>query len=997
MPSRRFLLAIFGFTFLYLHPLWVKSQPGATVTLDKPKKFENRTLASEKSGDSKMNAAKKFNQNLNTRYNFYFNANNKLNDIISSAKRSFREDYGSLLPFYNYELEYTAAQKQELDSIIYKCNNGILLHDLRNDWVDDLYLLMGKAYFLNKQFDSAFITFQYINYAFQPRSKDEIGYEKSIGSNINNSGNVYTISTKEKKNLVSKTMGHRPVRNDALIWMIRTFIENGNYGEAWSMVETLKRDVNFPKRLLSDLEEMQGYLYYKNRQFDSAAHHLIRALDNSGSSQERARREYLIAQLYESTGKKEDANTWFDNSIDHTVDPILEAYARINKIRLAYGDNEEELIRKNISELMSMAKKDKYEDYHHIIYYAAARMELQRNSPDAAIEDLKKSTQNNLADMPFRNKTFILLGDLAFQQKKYELAFNSYDSLELSDPGIENPESIEERKQLLGQIVEAYEIVRVEDSLLKIAALPEQERNAYVKNLSKKLRKEKGLKEEVELQPGSSPPGPFAANTVTDIFSANDERGDWYFHNTSLKARGFNQFRNDWAGRPNVDNWRRLSSINAQLTASGVKHDSHQSEQPLPEKIRKSNPTDISFEGLMSNVPLTPPAMKIANDSIENSLFALGEVFKDKLEDYHKAIENYELLLNRYPKTLYQEEVLFSLYYCYNKLGNPEKADFYKGYLARNFSHSKYHRYITNPKTATEEKNKFRTMATKKYEDIYNLFIEGKFDEALLEKRKADSVYGENFWSPQLLYIESMYYIKQRQDSVAIETLNKIVSLYPNSALTAKAANMANVVSRRQEIESYLTSLEIERAKEDSIIVYADEPLLPKEREKIVYEVKPKSGQLVNKQETITAKADSIKVKAPNLETRKAGFSFNPLDPQMVGLLLNKVDVVYANEARNALNRYNREKFYNQPIQMSIESIDDSNKLVLMSIFADAVAAADYMEKTRSIAASEIFPWLPAEKYSFIIISPENLEILKYSKDTDAYRKFLKESFSGKF
>ena len=158
-----FLLAVPGLTEAF-------AQPGTSIDLPKPKKFENRTLASEKSTTTKMNFLKKFNQNLNTKYNFNFNAQNELNEVVLGAKQSFKDDFTQLLPFYNYSLDQTAAQKKELDSVILKCNNGILLHDLRNNWVDDLYLMMGKAYFYQKNFDSALITFQYINYAFQPRN-----------------------------------------------------------------------------------------------------------------------------------------------------------------------------------------------------------------------------------------------------------------------------------------------------------------------------------------------------------------------------------------------------------------------------------------------------------------------------------------------------------------------------------------------------------------------------------------------------------------------------------------------------------------------------------------------------------------------------------------------------------------------------------------------------------------------------------------------------------
>jgi hypothetical protein len=92
-----------------------------------------------------------------------------------------------------YSLEQTAGDKQELDSVIYKVTTGILIHDLRNNWLDNMYLLMGKAYYFRNQLDTAYQTFQYINYAFSPKEKD--GYDKVIGSNSNEGGSAFSIVT----------------------------------------------------------------------------------------------------------------------------------------------------------------------------------------------------------------------------------------------------------------------------------------------------------------------------------------------------------------------------------------------------------------------------------------------------------------------------------------------------------------------------------------------------------------------------------------------------------------------------------------------------------------------------------------------------------------------------------------------------------------------------------------------------------------------------------
>ena len=69
------------------------AQPGSTVDLKKPTQYENRELRSEKTGEKKLSTPKRILQNTFTHYNYYFNANNKLNQIVDRAKASYQDDY----------------------------------------------------------------------------------------------------------------------------------------------------------------------------------------------------------------------------------------------------------------------------------------------------------------------------------------------------------------------------------------------------------------------------------------------------------------------------------------------------------------------------------------------------------------------------------------------------------------------------------------------------------------------------------------------------------------------------------------------------------------------------------------------------------------------------------------------------------------------------------------------------------------------------------------
>jgi hypothetical protein len=238
--------------------------------------------------------------------------------------------------------------------------------------------------------------------------------------------------------------------------------------------------------------------------------------------------------------------------------------------------------------------------------------------------------------------------------------------------------------------------------------------------------------------------------------------------------------------------------------------------------------------------------------------------------------------------------------------------------------------------------------------------------------------------------------VKQRQDSLAISTLTKLGSLYPDSRIAPKAAGLLDVVKRRAEIEGYLTNLKVERKKDDSIPLLDDTPA-PKAREVVVKKSDPVVTAPPPVVKAAPVRVDSTKFKAPVSDKKVEGYVYKAATPHMVMLLLDKVDIVYVTEARNALGRFNRENYSTAGLEVNTVPLDDNRKMVLVSGFPDVVAALEYHDKAKAKAAGDIFPWLQADRYSFLVITPENLEMLKTRKDLDNYRKFLKESLPGKF
>jgi hypothetical protein len=955
------------------------AQPGSQVDLKKPQEYENRELRSEKTGEKKLSVPKRVLQNTFTHYNYFFNANNKLDEIIARAKASFKDDYTTLLPFYNYTLEATAKQKGDIDSVIYKCTAGILLHDLRNDWIDNLYLLMGKAYMYRKDFDSATQTFQYINYAYAPKDQ---GYDIPIGSNSSNNNGVFTIATKESKNPVKKIISRPPSRNESFIWQARNFVEQGELSDAAGLIEILRADPNFPKRLRTELNEVVAYWFYHQNAYDSAAYYLSESLSEADTRQDKARWEFLVAQLYALAGKNELAVKYYDRSINHTTDPVMEVYARLNSIRINNSGKKDSYIQNNLNDLLKMAKKDKYSSYKDIIYFTAAKVELERNNPAGAEKWLKKSIEASSNNPKQKSESFLLLADLNYNTRAYVAASGYYDSTDVNVlTNIKDKKRVIERRPALKIISNNIQKIDLQDSLQRIAKLPEQERDALIRKLVKQLRKAKGLKDE---QGSGGSPGP---GSSTDIFA--DTKADWYFSNPALKAKGFTEFKSRWGSRPNVDNWRRQQAIER---TAGKKSNIDIPGNDVDNKTDSAE--EITFESILAKLPLTTEQLDTSNAIIQAALSANGKTFQESLEDYNSAIDVYEELLKRFPNTTRKEEALFNLFYLYGKVNNTVKQNEVKQQLLREFPNGKYAQIIKESSSASGSPVKKTDAATKKYEQVYNLFIEGRFEEAKNEKRIADSLYGKSYWTPQLLFIEAIYYIKQKEDSIAINRLTAIRTNFTASPLAEKATTMIDVLKRRKQIEDYLTNLDIERKENEQVKrVDMNEQAVVTRPVEINKDVTSKPAIA---EKPVVIKTDSISAKPPVAAT-SGNFSFVPSDSHYAVVVLDNVDGMYVAEVRNALNRYNGEKFYSQRLALSSQPLNERYQLVLIGPFKDAGAAVDYVDKTKPVASTRILPWLSAEKYSFLIISNPNLELLKANKDLPAYKKLITQTLPGKF
>ena len=807
--------------------------------------------------------------------------------------------------------------------------------------------------------------------------------------------------------------------------MARNYLEEVKLAQGAGILEILAHDPQFPERLKEELNETIAYKYYLEKGYDSAAYYLSKSISIAGNKQDEARREFLTGQLFMLAKDNENASKYFSRSADHTIDPVMAVYASLNSVIARSGDTSS-VPEEKIQSLQRLAQKERYRDYRDIIYYNLALAEIERKNTDEAKKLLQKSISVSVKNPAQKSTSFLLLGDLNLNEGNFTDAANDYDSV---DAGSITDEAVRtrymERSPLVRAVADNLNAIHREDSLQQVAAMPADERTAFIKKTLRKLLKEQGIKD-ADAEAFINPAVQATDNTLpgsqqggADIFSAGS-KGEWYFNNQSLKAAGFQTFKTAWGNRPNVDNWNRMEALNAfsqeqnteeenigeESDSSGneenemLKKNSAKINDPLagrrplisPEINKNTDLSELSYDALLENVPLTEEKMDISNKTISQALFDNGQIFQNMLENYSAAAHSYELLISKYPDSSLMEETLFNLCYCYKKSGRTYSYDSVLNVLNTKYPDGTFTARLKNKPSVKEVKQE--DAATKEYERIYDLFISGKFEEAIAAKQEADAKYNNSYWTPQLLYIESIYHVSEKEDSAAIAGLTTLKDMYASSPLAEKAETMIDVLSRRAEIEDYLTNLNITRYTDEQAAIINLNPVEQVADEKKEEPKKDSAAVVVPAVKQTGAVVDTTRIIK---QAEASAYAFNPADAQYIGILLNSVAPVYVNETKNAFNRYNASNFYNQKISASITKLSDTFSIVLLGPFTDAGTALEYSDKIKPVTPTTILPWLKADKYSFIMISNPNLSIMGTTKDIDGYKKLIQQALPGKF
>ena len=121
--------------------------------------------------------------NTTAKYNGYFNGKESLKSGIRKIHVNHKDDYTSILPIYKEVNLKNSNTQSYMDKAIKKGSVVIQRHSMKIrgkeycKWIDDSYLLVGKAYFYKGEFQEAIKTFTFI---IEEYKKNEIRFYATL-------------------------------------------------------------------------------------------------------------------------------------------------------------------------------------------------------------------------------------------------------------------------------------------------------------------------------------------------------------------------------------------------------------------------------------------------------------------------------------------------------------------------------------------------------------------------------------------------------------------------------------------------------------------------------------------------------------------------------------------------------------------------------------------------------------------------------------------------
>ena len=752
----------------------------------------------------------KFYQNTTSYYNGYFNANELYQNSILRLNQLHQDDYNKILPLYTYrDVPDTKSVSQDLDKVVEKLARVINLHRAA-DWIDDSYLLMGKAQYVKQDFEQAQKVFEYfvdeMNPAYKKsgyktnkkKSKSKDSKKKKSKKKNKKKSRKKKSRSKKKKSKKSKDSSKTDVAkisnttyhakgsqkdwdtyNEGLLWMAKTYMERDKWASAYYLLVRLKNE-NLNDNLKRELPVVTAYYYLKQKKYGDAIKPLHDAFTLAKKKKDKARFAFILGQVYEKLNNQKDAYAIYKKIEDLNPDYELEFNTKL-KILKNYSGASDEYALKEIKKLL---KEEKYEEYQDKIYFTMAEIMLNRNDIDKAITYLNKSISKNRNNPALKAEAYYKLGNINFDRQDYVNSKLYYDSTLMSmNKKDERYTDIKNLANNLKGIARDLQTIALQDSLIKISQMSKEEQMEIALAIKKKELEEKKKKEE-QKKNSNRIPERIGASASASIMGAAPEKSlrrlqksSFFAYNPTAVQTGIKEFKQKWGVIRLEDNWRRSNRT-----------DSNYDDEDLNADEENLTLSENEVNAILKGVPKTPDQLEQANKKIIDAMIDLGFLYRDKLNNYKKSVEILEELFNRYSDFDNECKAMYYLQFSYKDLNEFAKGNEIVQRMSSKYPDCIYTKILTDPNFVDSKKKK-KNLKEIYYQEIFDLYKNGNYQTAYSKLENAgEDIKKDKKYKIKMDFLKAKLLGKLKGKNEYILALEDFVKQYPNTpeAINAK-------------------------------------------------------------------------------------------------------------------------------------------------------------------------------------------------------------------
>jgi len=718
---------------------------------------------------------------FNARYNTYFNGSQAFIEGNLEKEKGNKDNYTELIPLYTVGNKQSRdIGKGQFDRTIEKCEKAIHQHSIKakpewnsskrktakdrewlgrreyNPFLWKAWLLLGKAQFQKGAFDEAAATFSYM----------------------------------------SRLYHTQPLMNGlARAWLAKCYTELGWKYDAEDVIRNMSRD-SMDFRAVKDWDYTYANYYIRLGDYQKAIPYLRKVIKHERRSIQRAREWFLMGQIQNLVGNREEAYRAFGKVIGCHPPYELEFNARIAQTEVAASSDSRQMI----SKLRRMAASDNNAEYLDQVYYAIGNIHMTRRDTTEAIRAYEKGNRLSTRNGIEKGVLLLTLGNIYWEKEQFADAQRCYgEAIGLLDKERPDYEALSNRSKILDELVPYTNTIHLQDSLLALATMPEAERNKAIDRVIDALKKKEKEERDAQLEQEAA-----AAANASQAARADNNRavtptmpsagnGQWYFYNPTAVSQGKATFQRQWGKRENIDNWQRINQTVISLKGD-TPEDQQDQEDPetAMDQERPLSPTDSiaadphERDYYLAQIPFTAEQQAECHTLLQEALFRAGIILKDKMDHLRLSEQYLRRLTSDYPGYEHADEAWYHLYLLYLREGNHLQANNCISHLKAEHPESEWTILLTDPYYA--ENAKFgEHIEDSLYAATYEAFKQDRTDMVKANASLSAKRFPQGANRAKFLFIDGMSRLNDGDGDGCLELLREVVERYPDSEVSPLA------------------------------------------------------------------------------------------------------------------------------------------------------------------------------------------------------------------